>query len=74
MTDNETKLKITSPLQAINLLKQAHLNPISGEKYRDSALDYLDTYFGQDRLQVTEPDKRKIAKYLLSLSRHKEIA
>lgn len=74
MIDHEnTELEITSPLQAINLLKQAHLNPIASEQYKDSALDYLDSYFAQDRLQLTNEDKHRIAEYLFSLSAKESI-
>lgn len=67
MTTSKHELEFTSPLQAIHYLRQSRYNPELQEQVTNSALDYLDNYFSQDRLALTSQDKQKIAEYLFSL-------
>jgi hypothetical protein len=72
MTNSDNTLEITSPLQAIHYLRQSKYNPELQNELTDSALEYLDNYFAQDRLALTSSDKQRIAEYLFSLSTNQE--
>lgn len=56
----------TSPLQAINYLKQAKQNPLITEELVNAALNYLEPYFG-NQLTLNAEDKRQIRNKIFSL-------